>query len=62
MAKTAENENVNFYYIRATAPGPNNAYYVQTAGKGYSKCIKGNNKKGIRPSEYSVLPNCVGYA
>lgn len=32
-----------------------------TKPRGYSPCILGNNRYGLRPSAYSTLPNCVGY-
>lgn len=50
--------------IRTTKPSTDNKYYIQTAGGGYNKCIQGNanNPYERRPTKYSVLPNCVGYA
>lgn len=35
-------------------------YYIRKANGGYSPCIAGNNARGLRPFDGSVLPNCVG--
>lgn len=50
--------------MRTTAPSNDNKYYIQIAGGGYNHCIQGNasNPYKKRPTTYSVLPNCVGYA
>lgn len=50
--------------VRTTQPSSTNKYYLTAAGGGYNKCILGNakNKYNKRPTAYSVLPNCVGYA
>ena len=37
-------------------------HFIRKVNGGYSPCISGNNKYGIRPFEGSVLPNCVGAA
>ncbi len=37
-------------------------YYITKPYGGYSPCIQGNPKFGLRPFPGSVLPNCVGYA
>ena len=36
-------------------------YYITKPYGGYSPCIQGNPKFGLRPFPGSVLPNCVGY-
>lgn len=50
--------------IRTTQPSNTNKYYLTPGGGGYNQCILGNakNKYNKRPTTYSVLPNCVGYA
>ena len=50
--------------VRTTSPDNSNKYYISTFGGGYNNCIFGNinNPYKPRPSSYSVLPNCVGYA
>lgn len=50
--------------MRTTAPSNDNKYYLQPAGGGYNQCIAGNSSNPYkkRPTTYSVLPNCVGYA
>ena len=35
-------------------------YYIRKVNGGYSPCIAGNNARGLRPFDGSVLPNCVG--
>lgn len=37
-------------------------YYITRSFGGWSPCIQGNPKFGLRPFLGSVLPNCVGYA
>ncbi|MBO7093570.1 MAG: peptidoglycan-binding protein [Spirochaetia bacterium] len=37
-------------------------YYITKPYGGFSPCIQGNPKFGLRPFPGSVLPNCVGYA
>lgn len=36
-------------------------YYITKSYGGFSPCIQGNTKFGLRPFTGSVLPNCVGY-
>ena len=36
-------------------------YYITKAYGGWSPCIQGNTRYGLRPFAGSVLPNCVGY-
>ena len=50
------------YQPRLTAPDVNNPYYIQIEGGGYNPCILGNTEIIPRPSKWSVLPNCNGYA
>lgn len=49
---------------RTAQPTNDNKCYLTPAGGGYNLCILGNkyNKYNKRPTKYSVLPNCVGYA
>lgn len=35
-------------------------YYIRKVNGGFSPCIAGNDKYGLRPFAGSVLPNCVG--
>lgn len=37
-------------------------HFIRKVNGGYSPCIPGNDKYGLRPFEGSVLPNCVGAA
>lgn len=37
-------------------------YYITKSFGGWSPCIQGNTRYGLRPFEGSVLPNCVGYS
>ena len=37
-------------------------YYIRKKEGGWSPCIEGNSKYGLRPFPGSVLPNCVGWA
>ena len=37
-------------------------HFIRKQNGGYSPCIPGNDKYGLRPFEGSVLPNCVGAA
>lgn len=39
----------------------NSKYYITKSYGGWSPCIQGNTKFGLRPFPGSVLPNCVGY-
>lgn len=39
----------------------NGKYYLKKP-HGFSPCVLGNDKHGLRLSEFSVLPNCVGFA
>lgn len=43
-------------------PGKDNRYYLRKASGGWSPCILGNDKYGLRPYDGSVLPNCVSWA
>ena len=52
----------NKFHRRTSVPAIDNPYYVKTTGNGYNPCSLGNSAHGLRPSDYSVLPNCVGYA
>lgn len=37
-------------------------HFIRKVNGGYSPCIAGNNARGLRPFDGSVLPNCVGMA
>lgn len=48
--------------IKTTTPAATNKYYLMRSYGGYSPCVAGNTKHGLRPYKGSVLPNCVGLA
>lgn len=50
--------------VRTSKPANTSKYYLTPSGGGYNQCILGNasNPYNKRPTKYSVLPNCVGYA
>lgn len=43
-------------------PGKDDKYYIMKSHGGFSPCIEGNNKYGLRPFDGSTLPNCVSWA
>ena len=43
-------------------PDKTNKYYLMKSKGGWSPCIQGNDKYGLRPYAGSVLPNCVSWA
>lgn len=46
--------------IRTTKPANTNKYYLKKPW-GYSPCVLGNDKHGLRPTKHSTLPNCVAW-